>query len=158
MPLTNREKMRKSNFSKLCWFLSSGILISSGILHIHGIFFSSDLHPAPERIAEQLKTTSIQMDQTGNFWNLWIGFNAMFGAGLVFMGSLLLYLTRFHFNFLSKKHYISILYVCTLSFFVWIGQKYMIDDFTLVMIALLALYAIGFVLPVVTKIKPDENL
>lgn len=86
------------------------------------------------------------MDASGNLWKLWIGFNAMFSAGLIFIGSINLYLSAKHFQILSDRPFIGLLTIATNAFFVWIGYQYMINAFVLSMSVSLLLFVIGFVL------------
>ena len=40
-------------------------------LHLHGTFFSTD--PKDLALISKLKSSHIQMDESGNLWKLWIG-------------------------------------------------------------------------------------
>jgi hypothetical protein len=53
--------------------LASAILLFFGLLHLHGTFFSTDLHPKDLDLISKLKSSHIQMDESGNLWKLWIG-------------------------------------------------------------------------------------
>ena len=53
--------------------LASAILLFFGLLHLHGTFFSTDLHPQGLDLISKLKSSHIQMDEPGNLWKLWIG-------------------------------------------------------------------------------------
>lgn len=86
------------------------------------------------------------MDESGNLWKLWIGFNAMFSAGLIFIGSINLYLSARHFQFFSGRPFIGLLSIATNAFFVWVGYQYMISAFVLSMSIPLLLFVTGFIL------------
>lgn len=84
------------------------------------------------------------MDESGVIWKLWIGFNAMFSVGLMFIGSVTLYLATKHFEFIRVNSAILALTICSNIFFVWIGNRYMISDFSLSMAIPLVFFAIGY--------------
>ena len=130
--------------AKISLIISALIILINGVLHLHGIFFSQDLYPADSTLITLLKSSNIQMDKSGNLWKLWIGFNAMFSVGLVFMGSIMLSLSTKHFEFLSRRHFILLLNILSIGFFVWVGFMYMIRDFVIAMLVPLALGILGY--------------
>lgn len=132
--------------TRVSWIIASAILLICGIAHVQGIFFTNDLNPEDATLTELMKTTSIQMDKTGTIWNLWIGFHAMFGVCLVFIGAIILYLSAKHFTFLCKQHFILLLTILSVGFFVWIGYQYLIMAFVISMAVPLLLYIIGYAL------------
>jgi len=132
--------------TKVSWIVASAILLICGILHVQGIFFTTDLDPEDAALMELMKSTNIRMDKTGSMWNLWIGFHAMFGVCLVFIGAITLFLSAKHFTFLCKQHFILLLTILSVCFFVWIGYKYLIMAFVISMAVPLLLYVIGYVL------------
>jgi hypothetical protein len=95
--------------AKISWIVASIIVLLNGVLHLYGIFFSQDLYPQDISLITVLKSSNIQMDRSGNLWKLWIGFNAMFGVGLIFMGTIILNLSVRDFDFLCKRHFILLL-------------------------------------------------
>lgn len=135
-----------NRITKTCLIIASGILLISGVMHVYGIFFSNDLDPDNTALMELMKSSSILMDETGTMWNLWIGFHAMFGVCLIFMGSSILFLCIRHFSFLCKQHFIMLLIIFTNGFFVWIGYAYLIMAFVVSMAVPLLLYSIGYTL------------
>lgn len=126
--------------------LASATLLFFGLLHLHGTFFSTDLHPEDIDLIIKLKSSHIQMDESGNLWKLWIGFNAMFSVGLIFIGSINLYLSAKKFQFLTGLHFILLLTIVSNAFFVWVGYQYMITDFVISMSIPLLLFVTGFTL------------
>ena len=130
--------------AKVTWIIASLLILINGILHLYGIFFSQDLYPEDNSLITLLKSSNIQMDKSGNFWKLWIGFNAMFSVGLIFMGSIILSLSIKHFPFLCKRHFILLLNILSIGFFVWVGHTYMIVDFVIAMMVPLVLFMIGY--------------
>lgn len=130
--------------AKSSLIISALIILINGVLHLYGIFFSQDLYPADNTLITLLKSSNIQMDKSGNLWKLWIGFNAMFSVGLVFMGSIMLSLSTKHFEFLSRRHFILLLNILSIGFFVWVGFMYMIRDFVIAMLVPLALGILGY--------------
>ncbi|MCF2501984.1 hypothetical protein L0663_01220 [Dyadobacter sp. CY107] len=130
--------------ARTCLILASVILLFFGILHLHGTFFSTDLYPRDLDLIEKLKISTIQMDESGIIWKLWIGFNAMFSVGLIFIGSVNLYLSTKHFEFIRAKSAILTLTICSNIFFVWTGNRYMISDFSISMAIPLIFFAIGY--------------
>ncbi len=130
--------------AKISWVIASLIILINGVLHLYGIFFSQDLYPEDSSLITFLKSSNIQMDKSGNLWKLWIGFNAMFSVGLIFMGSIILSLSIKHFAFLCKRHFILLLNILSIGFFVWVGQTYMIKDFMIAMLVPLVLLIVGY--------------
>ena len=132
--------------ARICIILASATLLFFGLLHLYGTFFSTDLHPADVDLIIKLKSSHIQMDETGNLWKLWIGFNAMFSAGLIFIGSVNLYLSAKHFHFLTDQRFILLLTIASNAFLVWVGHRFIITDFVLSMVIPLLLFVIAFTL------------
>lgn len=136
---------------RICIMLASVTLMFFGLVHLHGTFFSTDLYPKDLELIIKLKSSHIQMDESGNLWKLWIGFNAMFSAGLIFIGSINLYLSAKKVQILAGVHFISLLTIFANAFFVWIGIEYMIEDFVISMAIPLLLFVAGFTL---NELKP----
>jgi hypothetical protein len=132
--------------ARISIILGSAILLFFGLLHLHGTFFSTDLHPADPDLTMKLKSSSIEMDVSGNLWKLWIGFNAMFSVGLIFIGCINLYLSVKKFQLLTDLHFILLLTIISNTFFVWVGYKYMITGFTISMAIPLLLFITGVTL------------
>lgn len=138
-----------SNFQKMARIsiiLASAMLLFFGLLHLYGTFFSTDLHPKDLDLIIKLKTSHIQMDESGNLWKLWIGFNAMFSVGLIFIGSINLYLSIKNLQILTQVHFILLLTIVSNAFFVWVGHQFMITDFAISMAIPLLLFITGFIL------------
>src|SRR3990170_6633779 len=132
--------------ARISIILGSAILLFFGLLHLHSTFFSTDLHPADPDLIMKLKSSSIEMDVSGNLWKLWIGFNAMFSVGLIFIGCINLYLSVRKFQLLPGLYFILLLTIVSNAFFVWVGDQYMIKDFTISMAIPLLLFITGFTL------------
>jgi hypothetical protein len=132
--------------ARIIIILASITLLFFGLLHLHGTFFSSDLHPEDLALIAKLKSSNIQMDESGNMWKLWIGFNALFSIGLAFIGSINLYLSSKHFPLLIDCPFILRLTIISNAFFVWVGYKYIIPDFVLSMMVPLVFFITGFIL------------
>jgi hypothetical protein len=139
---------------RISWIVASAILFISGVMHVQGIFFTNDLDPDNAALIELMKSTSIQMDKTGTMWNLWIGFHAMFGVCLIFIGSTVAYLSAKHFSTLCKQHFLLLLTIFTVGFFVWVGYAYLIMAFVVSMAVPLVLYIIGYAL---TLLRRDSS-
>jgi hypothetical protein len=137
----NTRKMARIN-----WIVGSAILFICGVLHVQGIFYTEDLHPEDPALIGQLKASAIQMDKDGIIWELWIGFHALFGASLIFIGAIILFLSIRHFSFLFRQYFILTLTIVTTSFFVWIGYKYLITAFVISMSVPLILFITGYIL------------
>lgn len=140
--------------ARISIILASAILLFFGLLHLYGTFFSTDLHPEDIDLITKLKSSNIQMDESGNLWKLWIGFNAMFSVGLIFMGSINLYLSAKNFQLLTGLHFILLLTIVSNAFFVWVGYQYMITDFVISMSIPLLLFVTGFTLIQFKVFKP----
>lgn len=95
------------------------------------------------------------MDESGNLWKLWIGFNAMFSVGLIFIGAINSFLSVKDFQFLTRHYFILLLTIASNTFFVWIGYAYMIKDFAISMFIPLLFYSIAFTLILFKAYKPN---
>ena len=134
--------------------VGSAILLFFGLLHLHGTFFSTDLHPADIDLTLKLKSSHIQMHESGNLWKLWLGFNAMFSVGLIFIGAMNLYLAVKHFEFLTARRFVFALTIASNAFFVWVGYEYMIPPFVISMVIPLLLLTLGFIK---IQLRPVDN-
>src|SRR5687767_1417673 len=105
--------------AKTSLIIASSILLFFGVLHLFGTFWSADLHPSDTALITKMKSSHIQMDESGNLWKLWIGFNAMFSVGLIFLGAINLYLSIKHFRFLILNRFFLLLTIASNGFFVW---------------------------------------
>jgi len=132
--------------ARVCIMLASAILLFFGLLHLHGTFFTTDLHPADLELITKLKSSHIQMDKSGNLWRLWLGFNAMFSVGLSFIGMINLYLSAKHFQFWASNAFIFLLAIGSTAILVWIGYAYIIIDFVISMAVPLVLFVTGLFL------------
>ena len=132
--------------TRINWTVGSAILFICGILHVQGIFYTEDLYPEDTALIGQLKASAIQMDKAGIIWELWIGFHALYGASLIFMGAIILFLSISRFSFLCRQHFILMLTIVTIGFFVWIGYKYLIAAFVISMSVPLILFTTGYIL------------
>ena len=132
--------------AKISLIVASLIFLICGAMHMHGTFFSTDLHPSNPHLIEALKVSAIKMAESGLMWNLWIGFNAMFSAGLLFIGLTMLYLCVKQFHFLHGNHFFVILTIIANAFFIWIGTAYMIRPFLISMVIPFLLFVTGYVL------------
>jgi len=86
------------------------------------------------------------MDPTGTIWNLWIGFHAMFGICLIFMALSILYLLFRYHELFSRQRFLQVLTILTIASFVWIGYRYLIQDFLIGMSIPFLLFITGFFL------------
>lgn len=141
--MTNALKIK---LFRILWSIGSGILLISGVMHVYGIFFSEDLSPNQPSLIDGMKNTSIQMDPTGTIWNLWIGFHAMFGICLIFMALSILYLLFRYHELFSRQRFLLVLTILTIASFVWIGYRYLIQDFLIGMSIPFLLFITGFFL------------
>ncbi len=132
--------------AKISLIVASLIFIICGTMHMHGTFFSTDLHPSNPALIETLRMSAIKMSDSGLIWNLWIGFNAMFSMGLLFMGLTMLYLCVKQFHFLLKNHFLLILTMIVNLFFIWIGAAYMIRPFLISMVVPFLFLVTGYVM------------
>ncbi|MEJ7646136.1 MAG: hypothetical protein WKF87_16190 [Chryseolinea sp.] len=142
--------------ARICIMVASAIVLFFGLLHLYGTFFTTDLYPNDSDLILKLKSSHIQMDESGNLWKLWIGFNAMFSVGLAFIGAINLYLAARHFSFWSEQPFIFFLTIASNAFLVWIGYEYIIMDFVISMAIPLCLFVVGFTLHHSAKAKENE--
>jgi|JI10StandDraft_1071094.scaffolds.fasta_scaffold305943_2 hypothetical protein len=149
--------MKRDLITKITWIAASVILIICGLMHLQGIFFTEDLNPNSAEALALLKSTSITMDNASNMWDLWIGFNAMFSIGLLFIGATILYLAIKHFDGLARLHFLLVLTILSNAFFVWIGYRYMITAFTVSMLVPLILFCVGY-LPVLLSKNRSKGI
>jgi hypothetical protein len=138
--------INKHQAARISIIAASVILMFFGLLHLHGTFFSSDLYPADSEITKKLQTSAIQMDESGIIWWLWIGFNAMFSVGLIFIASVNLYLATRHFELIKIIRTILLFTIASNTFFVWTGYNYMISDFGISMAIPLLFFTSGYIL------------
>ncbi len=136
----------KHKLFRISWCIGAALLLISGVLHFYSIFNNQDLYPNDDSLLEVMKTTSIQMDESGTMWNLWIGFHAMFGLCLIFIGLSLMYLSIKHYDFFSKQRFLLVLTILMIASFVIIGHLYLIQDFVIGTVIPLLLFTVGFVL------------
>ncbi|WP_160716932.1 LIC_13387 family protein [Chitinophaga solisilvae] len=136
---------------KISFLIAASILLTCGVMHVHGIFFSQDLYPENRELMTLMQSSTIQMSPAGIVWDLWIGFHAMFGMSLVFTGALLLYLAVRQFPFLCRQHYIICLYIITIGFFLWTGNRYLIPPFVISMAVPLVLLITGYLIILTTR-------
>jgi hypothetical protein len=138
--------------AKISCIAASIILLICGVMHLQGTFFSTDLYPEDMDLIARLKSSHIQMAKSGILWKLWIGFNAMFSAGLIFIGSIMLYFALKHFDlFLRRQRFIFLLTIACNAFFVWVGWKYMIRPFLISMSVPLVLFVTGYILILIKR-------
>lgn len=130
--------------SKYTYIAAGILLIICGIMHVQGIFYGEDLDPQNPNLIALMKATSIKMDPEGIVWDLWIGFHAMYGACLVFMGLVLAFLSIRNFTLHSTPHFIPLVFLGTVGFFLWIGIKFLITPFVLSMAIIMILLLIGY--------------
>jgi hypothetical protein len=143
--------------ARISILLASITLLFFGLLHLYGTFFSTDLHPNDVDLILKLKSSHIQMDESGNLWKLWIGFNAMFSVGLIFIGAINLFVSVKDFQFLTRHYFILLLTIASNAFFVWIGHLYMIKDFAISMFIPFMLYCVGFTLIQFKAYRPNTT-
>lgn len=138
--------MMMRNWSKYAYLTAGVLLIICGIMHVQGTFYSDDLHPQNPKLIALMKDTSVKMDATGIVWDLWIGFHAMYGMCLVFMGSVLVFLSISNFALLSAQHFIPLLSLATVVFFLWIGATFLINPFVISMAIIATLLLLGYLM------------
>lgn len=130
--------------SKICWIVASALILINGLLHLQGIFYTDDLNPAHAELIPPMQSTCIKMEPSANFWNLWIGFNALFSVGLIFFGLTILYLSAKHFFLLCSMHFILLLTIISNAYIVWLGYQYLITAFVISLAVPLLLFVIGY--------------
>src|SRR5688572_6405670 len=119
--------------ARISIILVSAILLFFGLLHLHDTFYSTDLHPKDSDLVLRMQSSHIQMSESGNLWKLWLGFNAMFSAGLIFIGftNLCLFVKKTQIS--TRVHVILLFTIITNAFLVWVGLRYMIIEFAISM-------------------------
>ncbi|WP_144281962.1 LIC_13387 family protein [Chryseobacterium echinoideorum] len=136
----------KHKLFRIFWSIGAVLLLISGVLHFYSIFYNQDLYPSDASLVEVLKTTSIQMDESGTMWNLWIGFHAMFGLCLIFIGLSIIYFAIKHHELFSRQRFLLVITILMIAAFVVIGHFYLISDFVFGMAIALILFTAGFLL------------
>lgn len=131
---------------KICFITASVLILISGVMHVLGIFFSDDLTPVNNDIKLLMENNPIKMHPDGMLWDLWVGFHAMFGMCLIFIGIIVIILSTQGYYLLEKHSFISILIIIVIGFFVWIGRVYIIQPFVTAFAIPLGLLIIGFIL------------
>lgn len=73
-------------FAKYLWEIGSIVIIIIGLLHFRGTFFAKLLHPKNKELTEIMKKSPLHLTDQLPIWNPWIGFNAAFSNGALFLG------------------------------------------------------------------------
>ena len=71
-----------------------------------------------------MKASSPILTQEITMWKAWIGFNGSHSSGVLFIGIINFYLALRYFNILQSDHFFFIFNILTISFYVWLAEKY----------------------------------
>ncbi|PST83265.1 hypothetical protein C7T94_11790 [Pedobacter yulinensis] len=137
--------------------LGAAVLSFFGLLHFHDTFYSTDLHPADSTLIANMQVSHIRMGAEGNVWKLWLGFNAMFGAGLAFIGLANLYLFIRYTGYNGYARFLLLLTLFTNAVFLWIGLRLMVAAFAICMGATLLLFATGFTILELSRYRQQDQ-
>ena len=146
----------KHKLFRIFWVIGASILLISGVLHFYSIFYNEDLYPNSTSLVEVMQGISIQMDESGTMWNLWIGFHAMFGLCLIFIGLTIMYLATKYHEIFSRQRFLLFLTILMIASFVVIGHFYLIQDFVIGMTIPLLLFTAGFLLTSKNRITTNS--
>ncbi|RZF61432.1 LIC_13387 family protein [Sphingobacterium corticibacterium] len=110
----------------ILWAIGSIVISLIGLLHVRGIFFTTELYPKTRELMDTMKNSELEVDQNSNLWNAWIGFNAGFGVGLLFMGIIGAYMAFQHVELLKTGQVLLVSTVFCSGVFAWIAYRFLI--------------------------------
>lgn len=142
--------------AKLFWKIGSAILSIAGLLHVHGIFFGTDLYPKDKAFIDLMKSQMIEMSNESNIWKIWIGFHAAFGNAALAAGVINIYIAQKYFTICRNRFLIGFTLLYS-GFYVWLGYEYLITPATLVFLAAFLCYLVaGCILIIQMRNKAPE--
>ena len=106
------------------WALGSILISFLGGIHLYFTFFTNVFSSKNEKMIEAMKASSPILTQEITMWKAWIGFNGSHSSGVLFIGIINFYLALRYFNILQSDHFFFIFNILTISFYVWLAEKY----------------------------------
>lgn len=137
--------------AKYLWVLGSVILLLLGGLHVRGTLFTEDLYPRDRTLVDLMSVSLLEIDDKAVFWKAWLGFNASFSIGLLFMGFVNLYLVLKHVEVIKNEPLIFIGNALSLCCYIGIAQWFLTDSVIIAFSLPLLCYLVSYGLLVVKK-------
>ncbi len=116
-----------------------------------GTLFTQDLYPTDRKLVDLMKVTVLEEDDKAIFWDAWLGFNASFSIGLLFMGFINLYFALKQVELIRSEPLIIIGNALILAFYIGIAKWLLIDAVVISFSLPLLCYLVSYVLLVVKK-------
>lgn len=110
--------------AKYLWQLGSLICTALGGIHLYLTFFTNSFSSANTKMIEGMKTSSPMLTHHITMWKAWIGFNGSHSSGVLFIGLINFYLALRYFNVIQADHFFFVFNILTISFYVWLAEKY----------------------------------
>ena len=89
--------------AQILMVFSAALMGLLGMLHLIYTFFTNKLEPRDAATATVMKTTNPILTRRVNFWDVWIGFNASHGLGIVLFAGTYLLLAIGHMSWLRDS-------------------------------------------------------
>lgn len=116
-----------------------------------GTLFTQDLYPTDRKLVDLMKMSVLEENDKAIFWDAWLGFNASFSIGLLFMGFINLYLALNHVHLLRTEAFIFIGNAFSLACYIAIAKLLLIDAVVISFSVPLLCYMVSYGLLVVKK-------
>lgn len=111
-------------FSQGLWIIASLSFLVLGLLHYRGTFFTKALHPKSTRMKETMHSETLNFYDKLPIWKFWIGFNATFANGMLFLGLITFYLGLKHYPVLRADHFLHFLAIAASGLYAWIAMRH----------------------------------
>lgn len=135
------------------WKTGSAVMLISGVMHIHGTLYTTDLYPKDKAFIELMKSQTLEMSDKLNVWNPWLGFNACFGVGFLAIGLIHFYLAFKHFQFLQRSQFLKLSIVILSGAFAWFANTYFIPGVMLVFLFIFLCFLLAYVQMGISSLK-----
>ncbi len=106
------------------WALGSVIMLALGSMHLYLTFFTRKFSSANHHMIQEMKLSSPLLTKQTTMWKAWVGFNASHSIGVLFIGSINLFLIWKYYSVLSSDYYYFIFNIFISGVYVWLARKY----------------------------------
>ncbi len=137
--------------AKYLWEIGSIIMAVMGSIHLHDTFFTNEFSSRNEKMVEEMKTSFPIFTKETTMWKAWIGFNAGFSNGAIFIGIINFYLAVQYFTVLQSDHFFFLFNILTIGFYVWIAKKYWFKIPLIGMLMVLVCFIVSYILTITSK-------
>ncbi|MEO6759927.1 MAG: hypothetical protein ABIO24_10780 [Saprospiraceae bacterium] len=132
--------------AKYLWEAGSSVIAVIAGMHLYLTFFTDKFSSHNKKLVADMQSSSPILTKELTMWKAWIGFNASHSSGGIFIGVLNFYLAYQYFDTLQSDHFFFIFNIVTLSFYVWVAQKYWFKTPLRGLIITLGFYVTGYLL------------